>query len=122
LTWNEFDTRYVAIAARVLVDPQAPADVAAANAVQQGLALSAGSAEPFVMPDYDEGSFTGVRNAVLALANYMSEDGVRFGRKDEVDRVLHLLGTAAGGTAAQPSRLHRRAAERSGGEVPHRGG
>jgi hypothetical protein len=91
-----FDTRYVAVAARVLVDPHDPADVAAANAVQQGLALSAGSAEPFVLPDYDENSFTEVRKAVLALANHMPEDGVRFGRKDEVDPVLHLLGTAAG--------------------------
>ena len=43
----------VVIAARTLVDPQAPDDLAAVAEVQDRLALEAASDRAFVMPDYD---------------------------------------------------------------------
>ena len=39
-------TRYVTLVGRVLAEPADPTDVAAANAVQDGLSVTAGSAEP----------------------------------------------------------------------------
>ena len=53
-TIADHGTRYVLLAMRVLADPSDPDDVAEANAVQDGLALTAGSAEPLTMPDYDQ--------------------------------------------------------------------
>jgi hypothetical protein len=96
LTIDEFGTRYVLAAVRTLADPDDPADIAEANAFQDRLVLAAGSAEPLVMPDYDETSFNAVRNALLELARYTSGYGRTFGRQDDVDPVRHLIGTAAG--------------------------
>lgn len=89
-------TRYVTLVGRVLADPADPADVAAANAVQDGLAVTAGSAEPMTMPEYDPESFDAVRGALLALGRTMTGATGMFGRKDAVDPVHHLIGTAMG--------------------------
>ena len=56
LTVERFDTPYVVVAARILVDASDPADVAAANAVQDGLRIEAASAQPFEPTDYDQAS------------------------------------------------------------------
>ena len=96
LTVAEFETPYVCVAARVLVDPEEPADLEAANAVQDGLGFRATSARPFVPPDYDEASQTATRQALLELARGGLDAGDAFGRRDEVDPVHHLIATAAG--------------------------
>ena len=97
LSEADFGTRYVAVAARVLMDPSDPADIAAANAIQDRLELVAGSAEPFVMPDYDQESFSGIRAALLELLRIGGlGDAASFGTKAEVDPVHHLMGTAGG--------------------------
>jgi hypothetical protein len=89
-------SRYAVVGVRVLADPADADDLAVAHALQDQLAVEAGSAEPFEMPDYDQESFDGVRKAVLRLAAYMDDTSKAFGRPDEVDPVAHLLGTAAG--------------------------
>jgi hypothetical protein len=96
LTTDEFDTPYVCVAARILVDPTDPADVEAVNALQDSLAIHAESARAFAMPDYDEASLDSTRQALLALAKGTDSFGGAFGRKSEVNPVMHLLGTAAG--------------------------
>jgi hypothetical protein len=96
LTMDEFDTRYVLLGVRILADPDDPDDIRAANALQDRLVVRAGSSEPLVMADYDEGSFTTVRNAILALAGTVSEYSHAFGRRDEVDPIRHLMATAGG--------------------------
>ena len=85
------------LAARVLVDPSDPEDVAQANKIQDGLSLTAGSSEPLELPDYDEASFTAVRTSVLAEGSqgFHGTHGM-FGRKEDVDPHAHLLGTASG--------------------------
>jgi hypothetical protein len=99
LTMEEFDTPYVALGARVLLDESDPSDSARVHAIQDGLLISAASAEPFVMPDYDETSFTATRQAIL---DQVRRDGLAngthgmFGTKEQVDPAQHLLGTAAG--------------------------
>ena len=65
---EEFETPYVTLAARVLVNADDPVDLAAVHAIQDGFGLTATSAEPFVMPDYDQPSFTATRKAVLERA------------------------------------------------------
>jgi len=96
LTSERCGSRYVAVAVRVLADPGDEADLDVAHALQDQLALEAASAEPFVSPEYDPESFTAVRKAVLELARHWSGIGGAFGRRDEVDPISHLLGTAAG--------------------------
>jgi hypothetical protein len=96
LTVDEFDTRYVALGVRILADPADPADVAATNALQDKLAIRAGSAEPLAMPDYAPESFAPVRDALLVLAGTISGYERAFGRREDVDPIRHLLGTAGG--------------------------
>jgi hypothetical protein len=98
LTMAEFGTPYVALGARVLVNADDPADLAAVAAIQDGLGLTAASAEPFELPDYDEASFAAVRDALLeeARSGALADAGKAFGTKDDVDPHIHLLGTAAG--------------------------
>jgi hypothetical protein len=96
LTTDEFDTHYVLVAARTLVDPADPADVAAVNALQDQLQLTAQSNTPFELPDYDAASLDATRAAILELAKGIDGFDHAFGRKDQIQPVRHLLGTAAG--------------------------
>lgn len=96
LLMSDHGTRYVTVACRVLADPADPSDITAANAVQDGLAVTAGSAEPMSMPQYDPESFEAVRAALLDLGRTMSGATGMFGTQDDVDPVHHLIGTAMG--------------------------
>ena len=89
-------TRYAVVAVRVLVDPQDPGDVAAVTALQDALTLTAGSAEPFVAPDWDAASLDTTRGALLRLAAGLRGFDRMFGTREQVDPVRHLVGTAAG--------------------------
>jgi len=96
LAVDEFDTPWVNLAARVLVDPADLDDVAAVNALQDLFKLDGKSSKPFEMPDYDAESFEATRKAVLELAKQVGSFDHAFGTKDEVDPIRHLVGTAAG--------------------------
>ena len=96
LTVDEYDTRYVAVAARVLVDPNDPDDIAAVGTLQDGFVVTASSAAPFVPGEYDTESLDDTRAALLHLARNVQGFARTFGTKHEVDPVRHLLGTAAG--------------------------
>ncbi|BBH70844.1 hypothetical protein ACTI_75290 [Actinoplanes sp. OR16] len=96
LTVEEFGTPYVVVAVRTLVDPRDPADLAAVFAVQDGLRISAASAVPFASPAYDQDTLDRTRSALLTLAAGMDTFTHTFGRREDVDPVHHLIGTAAG--------------------------
>jgi hypothetical protein len=97
LTVEEFDTPYVLLAARVLVDASDPEDLARVHQIQDGFSLTATADEPLALPEYDEESFTAIRQSLLEEAA-KGIHGTRgmFGTKDEVDPHTHMLGTAAG--------------------------
>lgn len=96
LTVDDLDTPYVALAARTLVDPRDPGDLAEVAAIQDGLAVEAASARPFELPDYDTDSLDRTRRALLDLAAEQTSFERSFGRREDVDPVRHLIGTAAG--------------------------
>lgn len=96
LSVADHDTRYVAVAVRLLVDPADPDDVAAVNALQDQISLQAGSSVEFEMPDYDTASLDATRAPLLQLAAGVGGYDRTFGRREAVDPVRHLLGTAAG--------------------------
>ncbi len=96
LTRDQYGSRYVLVGVRILVDPTDPADVAAVSAIQQRLAIDAGSSETFVMPDYEPESLDATRDALLALARGLDSFDRTFVAREEVDPVRHLIGCAAG--------------------------
>ena len=91
-------TRYVALAVRTFINPADPADVKAVHALQDGLKAEQSHTGKFQVTNWDAASLTKVRDALLGVvaANGELDSARMFGRKDEVDPVQHLLGTAAG--------------------------
>ena len=94
LTMDEFDTPYVLVLARILVDASNPEDVAAVNALQDGFALSANSSEPFIIPNYDPDSYQRTYDALLELGRGLTDLTGMGGSKEQVDPARHLIGTA----------------------------
>ena len=86
LTVEEFDTPWVGVAARILVDPADEDDVATVNALQDQLAVNANSSRPFEMPDYDTASLDATRKALLDLAKRLGSFDRAFGANATLTR------------------------------------
>jgi len=96
LTLAEYDTPYVAVAIRTLVDPSDPDDLRAVHAIQDGILLASASRESYSHPDYDPASLDVTRSLLLSLSEGLPDSRHSFGRREDVDPVRHLLGTASG--------------------------
>ena len=96
LTRELVGTDYAALIVRILVDPNSADDVAAVNRLQDALRLDGGGTGAFPLPEYDEASQTATRAALLDLARGVGTYDHAFGTAEEVDPILHLLGTASG--------------------------
>jgi hypothetical protein len=95
-TRENVGTRYVLIASRTLVDPNDAKDLDQVHALQDAIKVEQASRGKFEIPNWDQKSQKGVRDALLVLNNYTGGFAHAFGTKDEVDPVRHLIGTAAG--------------------------
>lgn len=96
LTVEEFDTPYVNLSVRTLVDASDPDDIREANELQDQLKIEAASAKPYTHPDYDPESYGITYDALLILGRGMKDARATFGKKEDVDPIRHLLGTAWG--------------------------
>jgi hypothetical protein len=96
LTMKEFDTPYVVLSVRLLVNASDEADIKMANALQDKMKIEAASAKPFVMPDYDMDSYNATYKPLLELSKGLPDSRKTFGSKAEVDPVRFLLGSAFG--------------------------
>ena len=96
LTMKEFDTPYVLVTMRTLVDASDPEDVKQVRAIQDGITIKAKSANPYTHPEYDKASYEAVYKAVIGLSRFVPDARRMFGSKEEVGEVRHLLGTAFG--------------------------
>lgn len=96
LTLDEFDTPYVLVALRTLVDASDPEDVKVGNALQDQVLIEAGASERYHHPNYEDVSYDAIYELLLKLSNYMPESSRTFGTKEAVDPVRHMLGTAFG--------------------------
>jgi para-nitrobenzyl esterase len=94
-TKDKVGTRYVYVIIRILANPGNAQDVMAAHAVQDAITVEQASIGRFEVPDWDETSQAKARDALSALG---ALGGVlnRFGTKDEVDPIDHVIGTAIG--------------------------
>ena len=98
-TREKVGTRYVFLAIRTLANPVDPADVKAANALQDRIVVTQpGGPGKFEVPSWDPVSQKKIRDALLVLASASGSGPIerRFGARDEVDPIQHLMATAAG--------------------------
>lgn len=124
LTKDKVGTRYVCVLVRTLVDPSDPADVKAANAIQDGLDAHQGSTGEFAVPDWDQEQLTEIRdrlNKLAAVGQAISDDSPKFGDVGEVDPIVHRVATAYGwGGSPREAAIYMRGAPEAGSEaVPH---
>ena len=95
-TRAEIGTRYLALAVRSFLNPNDPADVAAARAAQDGLRIEQpGGPGVWEVPQWDKTSQEALRGALSALFPFVEfKNG--FGARGQVHPVAHLVAAAAG--------------------------
>ena len=96
LDTGTFDTPYVIVFMRTLVDAADPDDVAAVHELQDQMSVEAASSQPFILPDYDEEGYEELVAGLNALLPFLADSTGGFGTKGEVNPVNHLLNTAIG--------------------------
>lgn len=96
LTLDEFDTPYVNLSARTLVNPADSDDIKAVNALQDQFQITAASAKPYTHAEYDPASYEATYKPIIALARGLPDGRRAFGKQENVDPIRHLLWTAAG--------------------------
>lgn len=97
-TKEQIGTRYLALLVRTFVDPNNPKDMKEVHALQDELKATQENKGKFEILQWDPVSHKKMRDALLGVvaANGGIDSARMFGRKDQVDEVQHLLGTAAG--------------------------
>lgn len=96
LTKEKVGTRYAAVLFRTFVNPGDPADVKAANDLQDRIQIRQKSPGTFEVPDWDVASLDKIRSALNELAATLPDFKGMFGDAKKLDPIRHLLGTAAG--------------------------
>lgn len=96
LAKDKIGTRYVAAAVRTLADPNNPQDLTEVHNLQDSIKVTQKSQGTFDIPKWDKASQDKVREALLSLASTINGFGNAFGSKQQVDPVMHLIGSAAG--------------------------
>ena len=79
-----------------MVDSNDPDDAAQVNRLQDLLGVEAASARDFVAPEYDQETLNATRQALQQLGQGLRGYDSAFGRREDVDPVRHLIGTAVG--------------------------
>jgi para-nitrobenzyl esterase len=95
-TRDRVGTRYMVLIIRTLVDPENPEDVKAANQLQDAIEVDQARAGSFEVPNWDTQSQEQIRDALKVLGSFGGPPRPRFGTKEEVDPVAHLIGAAIG--------------------------
>ena len=103
-------TRYAMVAVRTLVDPNDPADLAKAHALQDAIKVEQADPGSFVPPKWDKDSQDEVRDALLILARHMPDTSKGFGP----DQPIESNGTPEGRKANRRVEFHIE----SGGPAP----
>ena len=96
LTQEDIGTRYVIVMFRTVIDPDDPEDLAKAHALQDQIEWTESDPGELEIPDWDKATLDGLRAAVLEMSPYVPNAERMFGKKEDVEPVRHLWGTAAG--------------------------
>jgi len=89
-------TAFVALIARVLVDANNPQDIKAANALQDQIQITAGSARDYQRANYDVDSRSTTRELFRALGAGLGDGSFCNGKESEVKETRHKICAAIG--------------------------
>jgi len=121
LTKDQVSTRYVVVIFRTFIDANDPADVKAANALQDKITVQQKDSGKFKIPEWDKASLEKIRDAINILAATRTSTKGMFGEKGMVDPISHLLGTAYGwGGLPENAAVYNNAVpEKNNGKTPY---
>ena len=108
LTREKVGTRYVATLFRVFMDPNDPADVKAANALQDAIKAEQANAGKLELPDWDPETLKKTRDALLTLDSLggVEKNRVRHAQRGGPGELAHLHGFGVGRQPAERRGLH----------------
>jgi hypothetical protein len=89
-------TRYVLFIIRTFADPNDPADMKAAHALQDQIVFKQKRKGKLELPNWDEKQIAKLREALQVLTATVKDSSALFGWKGEVDPISHLMGAAVG--------------------------
>jgi hypothetical protein len=95
LTKENVGTRYVLAGIRTLVNPADTGDMQIARALQDAINVDQSSLGAFEIPNWDPVSQKNVREALLVLSSTVGDTRRAFGRKEDVDPILHFVAAAS---------------------------
>ncbi len=96
LTRDDVGTRYVLLLFRTFADPDDPADMKAAHALQDKIQIRQASPGKLELPDWDEASLVETRRAINVLGGKLDDFSEGFGERGKVDGLWHVLAAAYG--------------------------
>ena len=96
LNVDEFDSPFVLLTVRILVNASDPGDIKKANALQDRLWLKSASNKLYTPPNYDQESLKATSKPLSQLAGGLADVVHTYGRKENVDKVRHMLASAYG--------------------------
>lgn len=91
---EQIGTRYVVTGIRILANPDDPADMRRAHALQDAVEVSQRHAGSFEVPNWDRAGLKTIRETLLVLGATVSDTRRMFGSREQVDPIRHLVGTA----------------------------
>ncbi len=121
LTKDLIGTRYVVVILRTFINANDPADIEAANALQDAVTVAQDGPGAFEVPDWDLEGLETLRKAINVLAATKTDTSGFFGDKNEINPIDHLLGTAFGwgGNPKEATVYLNAAPKKNDGQTPH---
>lgn len=96
LTMDSVGTRYVLALFRTFADPNSPEDMKAAHELQDAIKVEQTSPGKLSLPEWDMTSFEETRKALNVLAEKLPDMSDGFGKKGQVDPIVHLMASSFG--------------------------
>jgi hypothetical protein len=96
LTSESVGTRYAMVLFRTFADPNDPEDMKAAYALQDAIEIKQKSPGILELPDWDMKSFEQTRKDLNVLASKLPDMSDGFGKKGQVDPIIHLMASSYG--------------------------
>ncbi len=93
---DDAETRYVLIGVRTFADPNDPADMKAAHALQDQVKVEQAATGSWQLPGWDSASRDKVRANLIQRAATLPDSRGMFGPRGKVDPEKHLIGAASG--------------------------
>jgi len=96
LTEEKVGSRYVALFIRTFMDPGSEADLKAAHRLQDKVVTSQADKGVFGIPNWNKEGVEQMRATINVIGATVNDSSKMFGRKENMDPVYWLLGTAMG--------------------------